>query len=132
MMTYFDEVETEKPHNGYSCSVKDTITIAILGSICGLKNVSQIHQWAASERVGTFLKEKWSIEKVPCYYWMLCLMKIIKPASLNECFKRWTASLISQETKHLTIAMDGKTVCSTKNMSSYEYPLHIISAQLSE
>lgn len=132
LLEYFDEVETEKEHAGYHYSVKDTITISILGSLCGLKNVSQIHQWAASERVRTFLKEKWSIEKVPCYYWMLCLMKIIKPASLNECFQRWTASLLPKESKHLTIAMDGKTVCSTKSMSSYEHPLHIISAQLSE
>lgn len=70
--------------------------------------------------------------KGSCYYWMLCLMKIIKPESLNECFKKWTASLLPQETRHLTIAMDGKTVCASKNMSSYKYPLHIISAQLSE
>lgn len=132
MMSYFAEVETEQSYKGYRYSVKDTITIVILGSICGLKNVSQIHQWSSSERVRTFLKEKWSIAKVPCYYWMLCLLKIIKPTSLNECFQRWTASLLPQETKTLTISMDGKTVCSTKRMSSYEHPLHIISAQLSE
>ena len=132
MMTYFDEVETSKPHNGYSCSIKDTITITILGSLCGLKNVSQIHQWAASEHVKTFLKEKWSIEKVPCYYWMLCLMKIIKPESLNKCFQKWTASLLPKETSQLTIAMDGKTIRSTESMSSYDHPLHIVSAHLSE
>lgn len=132
MMSYFDEVETEKPHNGYSCSIKDTITIVILGSLCGLKNVSQIHQWAASERIKTFLKEKWSIEKIPCYYWMLCLMKIIKPESLNECFQKWTASLLPKDTEHMTIAMDGKTVRSTEKMNSYSHPLHIVSAHLSE
>lgn len=132
MMTCFEEVETDRPYNGYKYSVKDTITIAILGSLCGLRNVSQIHQWAASEHVRTFLKEKWSIEKVPCYYWMLCLMKIIKPASLNECFKRWAEALLPHETEKLTIAIDGKTVRSTANMCSYEHPLHIISAQLSE
>jgi hypothetical protein len=51
MMSYFEEVETTKSYTGYKYSVKDTITIAILGSICGLKNVSQIHQWAESERM---------------------------------------------------------------------------------
>ena len=91
MMSYFEEVETTKSYTGYKYSVKDTITIAILGSICGLKNVSQIHQWAENERTRAFLKEKWLIENVSCYYWMLCIMKIIKPELLNECFKRWTA-----------------------------------------
>ena len=132
MMSYFDEVKTEKPHNGYRCSIKDTITITILGSLCGLRNVSQIHQWAASEHIKTFLKEKWSIKKIPCYYWMLCLMKIIKPESLNECFKKWTASLLPKDTNHLTIAMDGKTVRSTERMNNYDHPLHIVSAHLSE
>uniref|UniRef100_UPI0040573590 hypothetical protein n=1 Tax=Agathobacter sp. TaxID=2021311 RepID=UPI0040573590 len=51
----------------------------ILGSICGLKNVSRIHQWAVSDRVNEFLKEKFGIENVPCYYWLLCLLKLIKP-----------------------------------------------------
>ncbi|MEA5015967.1 MAG: ISAs1 family transposase [Candidatus Limiplasma sp.] len=132
MMSYFDEGETEKPLKGYNCSIRDIIMITILRSLCGLKNVSQIHQWAASEHIGSFLKEKWSIEKIPCYYWMLCLMKIIKPESLNECFKRWTASLLPEERKHLTIAMDGTRVRSTESMGSYDHSLHIISARLSE
>jgi len=55
---YVSYVETEEEHDRYYYSTADTITIAILGSICGLKNVSQIHQWAASGRVSEFLKEK--------------------------------------------------------------------------
>ena len=132
MMEYFDAVETEREYKGYRYSVKETITIIILGSLCGLKNISQIHQWATSERIRTFLKEKWLIKRIPCYYWMLCLMKIIKPSSLNECFAKWAASMIPEQAEHLTIAIDGKTIRSTEKMSSYDQPLHIISAQLSE
>ncbi len=66
--TYFTDVETEEEYAGYYYSVTDIITIAILGSICGLKNMSQIHQWAASDKVREFLKEKFAIERVPCYY----------------------------------------------------------------
>ncbi len=62
---YFEEVETERKYNGYFCWIPEVITIAILGSMCGLRNVSQIHQWAASERVSGFLKEKFAIEHVP-------------------------------------------------------------------
>lgn len=37
---YFEEVETTKEYKGYFCSIADAITIVILGSICGLKNIS--------------------------------------------------------------------------------------------
>ena len=62
---YFEELETSKEYNGYFCSVADAVTIVILGSICGLKNISQIHQWASSDRVREFLKEKFAIENIP-------------------------------------------------------------------
>ena len=48
---FFEEVETTEEYNGYFCSIAETISIVVLGSLCGLKNVSQIHQWAESERV---------------------------------------------------------------------------------
>ena len=52
---YFEDVETVTEYSGYFCSVTDAIVIVILGSICGLKNVSQMHQWAANDRVKEML-----------------------------------------------------------------------------
>ncbi len=68
-------------YDGYFCSVVNAITIVILGSIFGLKNVCQIHQWATNEKIKKFLKEKFQTEKVPCYYWFLCLLKIVRKNS---------------------------------------------------
>ena len=48
---YFADVETVKEHNGYFCSVGEALTVVLLGTLCGLKNVSQISQWAEHERV---------------------------------------------------------------------------------
>ena len=61
---YFTEVETIRKYDRYFCSVAEAITIVILGSISGLKNVSQIHQLTTDERVSRFLKEKLGIETV--------------------------------------------------------------------
>lgn len=101
---YFEEVETTKEYNGYFCSVTEAITIVILGSICGLKNIGQIHQWAASDRVTEFLKAKFWIENVPCYYWLLCLLKLVKPESLNRCFIRWAETVLPEKLDGLTIS----------------------------
>lgn len=103
-----------------------------MGSICGLKNISQIHQWADSNKVKEFLKEKFAINAVPCYYWLLCLIKLVKPESRNRCFIKWAESMMPEKKEGLTIAMDGKTIRSTGKMGSYESPLHIVSAQVSE
>lgn len=141
IMDCFDDVEVEESHDGYFYKVSEVIKIIILGCLCGLKNVRRIHQWAASDRVSEFLKEKFAIERVPCYYWMLCLLKIVKPESLNDCFKRWVSGFLpayepegeNQERENLTISVDGKSVRSTGKMWKYNgNALHIVSAQLAE
>lgn len=129
---YFEEVELYEEYDGYFCSVPDVITIAILGSICGLRNVHQIHRWAANDRVSEFLKEKFGINHVPCYYRILSLLKYVKPESLNRCFADWVYSFMPEKSRDMTRSLDGKTICSTLKMNKIESPLHIISAQVCE
>ena len=61
-------METVKEHNGYFCSVGEALTVVIVGTLCGLKNVSQISQWADNERVKGFFAKHFRIERIPCYY----------------------------------------------------------------
>lgn len=130
---FFEELETEREYCGYFCSVGEALTIVILGSICGLKNVRKIQQWAKSPRVSVFLENHFKITDIPCYYWLTCLLKIIKPKSFNLCFIKWAQSFLPfDKTKNLTVSFDGKTVCSTGKMDKYESPLHIVSAQIAE
>ena len=132
IMDFFANVETTKEYNGYFCSVVESLTIVVLGSFCGLRNVSQIHQWASSSRVSEFLTRNFGIEKIPCYYWLLCLLKLIKTDSLNQCFMNWVQSFLPEGVKGLTLSLDGKTIRSTGKMGKYNSPLHIVSAQIAE
>ncbi len=132
IVEYFEEVEASREYSGYFCSIPEAISIVVLGSMCGLRNISQIHQWAESDKVSEFLKEEFGIEHIPCYYWLLSLLKLIKPESLNKCLMKWAESILPKARKGLTISLDGKTVRSTCKMESYDSPLHIISAQISE
>ena len=132
LLEYMEEVESEREYDGYYYSLGEALTIVVLGSLCGLKNVSQIHQWAESERTREWLKEKFAIERIPCYYWLLSLLKMVKPESLNQCLSQWVRQMLPEEREGLTLAVDGKTVRSTEGKKGYQRPLHIISAQLSE
>jgi hypothetical protein len=126
---YFSEVGTEKEHNGYFCSVGDALTIAILGSICGLRNTNQIHQWASSQRVSEFLSGYFLINDIPCYYWLLCFLKLIKPALLSRCFMKWAQSLRpgGAETEAHTIPFEVKTIRSTLMFDCLLEPENILS-----
>ena len=131
-MEIMEEVESEREYDGYYYSLGEALSIVVLGSLCGLKNVSQIHQWAESERTREWLKEKFAIERIPCYYWLLSVLKMVKPESLNQCLSQWVRQMLPEEREGLTLAVDGKTVRSTEGKKGYQRPLHIISAQLSE
>lgn len=132
LTNFFEKVETTEEYNGYFCSIAEAISIVVLGSLCGLKNVSQIHQWAESEHVSGFLKEKSEINHIPCCYWLLVLMKMVKTDTLNQCLMRWAARFLPQNRSQTAISLDGKTIRSTTGMKYIGSPLHIISVQICE
>ena len=129
---FFEEVETEEIHVGYSYSVGDALTIVVAGTFCGLKNTRQIHMWASHKRVKSFLAKQFGIGKIPCYGWLLSLLKLVKPESLGECFGRWARSLLPEQTPGATISVDGKSIASTGRMSRHKAALHVVSAQMAE
>ncbi len=65
-------------------------------------------------------------------YWLLYLLKLVRPTSLNRCFNAWVRSTMPESMEGLTVSLDGKTIRSTEKMDSYETSLHIVSAQISE
>ena len=129
---YFCDVETTKEHNGYYYNVGEVLTVVILGSLCGLRNVNQIHQWAIDKRVNAFLSDHFGINAIPSYYWMLSLLRLIKPSSMNQLFINWVQSFLPDKKENMTISFDGKTIRSTGKMDKYDSPLHIVSAHLAE
>jgi predicted transposase YbfD/YdcC len=129
---YFEELETEEEYEGYFCSLPQALTIIILGSLCGLENMKKIHLWASSERTKEFLKTHFDITHVPCYYWLLVLIKMIKVDSLNKCFTNWVTSMLPEDKSNMTVSFDGKTVRSTNKLPGYKNPLHIVSAHVGQ
>jgi predicted transposase YbfD/YdcC len=132
LVGYFNEVETIKEHNGYKHSVGRTLTIVILGSLCGLTEIEKIHQWAKNERVSAFLKEQFAICTIPTSSWMETMLSIINPEALNKRFTSWATTLLPKALDNLTIAFDGKSICSTGKTRENGKPLHILSAYLCE
>lgn len=130
--SYFSEVKLSETYNPYFCSVEDAITIVIVGTFCGFRNLKQIHQWADHDKIRLILREHFGVANVLTYCWITKLLKIIDPKSMNDCFINWVTSILPDKLEGCTVALDGKTVCSTTNMEKYKNPLHIVSAQIAE
>ena len=132
LVGHFNKVETTREHNANTHSVGRILTIVILGFLCKLQDVDEIQQWACEPRTRKFLSENFGIFTIPTCRWINEILSLVKPESLNEVFMKWTAEMLPKFLDGLTIAFDGKTMCSTGKMSNYDKPLHILSAYLCE
>ena len=95
-LEYFDEVELVKECDGYFYNVHDMLKVFVIGLLCGLKNMHEIHEWANEETIFAFLENRFGITKLPSYYWFTCLLKTINIDSLNKCFMNLAHELIEQ------------------------------------
>jgi len=114
-------------HQGYYYRLPNIIAILIMGLLCRMKTLRDIHFWATSKNVARMLEEHFGITKIPCYSHFVALVGIIDAKELNKIFMEFFAKLV-ETVVGKTIAIDGKTICSTANMEHFQNPLHIASA----
>ena len=114
-------------YQGYSYSLSSIIEILIMGLMCRMTTLADIHCWAESKAVRPMLKEKFCIWKIPCYSHFTVLVGMIDGNELNKIFMNFFAKLVGAVTGK-TIAIDGKTICSTANMTNFASAMNIASA----
>ena len=54
------------------------------------------------------------------------MLKMIKTETLNRCLANWVYSFMPENSKDMTITLDGKTICSTNRIEKLESPLHML------
>ena len=124
------EVKILRPYDGYYCSIRNALLVVLCGSFAGLRDLKMIHQWASFPGPASFLHDIFGIIRVPCYSWLAQILRLVDPISLNEKFTQWISSDLNLGGK--TLAVDGKTVCSTGKMSCFDRALHVVSAFVAE
>ena len=114
-------------HQGYYYKLSSIVEILIMGLMCKMNTMTDIHFWATSKHVRLMLEDNFGITKIPCYSHFTNLVGMINADELNKIFMEFFGKLV-ETVVGKTIAIDGKTVCATANMKCYESPLHIASA----
>ena len=126
------EMDKESNHKAYYYKVSDALTIMVCGMLSNLQTISDIHEWARSEPVKEFLLKEFGIRKIPSRAQFYNLIKCISPEKFNKVFVEWADGCIPKKDEDRTIAIDGKTVCSTDKLTEDNSFLHIMSAVESE
>jgi predicted transposase YbfD/YdcC len=127
-----EEVEKESEHKGYWYRIRDILTILICGMVCSLQTIDDIHEWSKSEPTRKLLLKRFKIEKVPCRAQFYNILGYVKPEKFNESFIKWVQTVLCPSKKGKTVAIDGKSICSTDKLTSDGNLLHIASAVVSE
>ena len=125
-------VEEVSEHEGYLYSVSNTLLILILGMLCGLQRIDDIHDWAKSKPTGAFLNKWFNIESIPCRAQVYNILKIVNIEQFKKSFINWMQVLVKEILPGNTVAIDGKTVCGTDKLTKDGSILNVVSAYASE
>ena len=126
------EVEKESAHKGYWYRISEVLTIMICGMLSSLQTIDDIHEWSVCTPTRKLLEEKFSIKKIPCRAQFYNILSYVKPAKFNEVFIKWVQSVLCSDKRGKTVAVDGKSICSTDKLTDDGSLLHIASAIVSE
>ena len=106
-------LEAESCHEGYWYSIHETLIILLCGLLCYQKTISEIHEWTESTPTRTFLADEFGITKIPCRAQFYNILGCINAERFNYYFTKWVQTLLPGSLSGKTVAIDGKTICST-------------------
>ena len=125
-------LETESQHEGYWYSIHESLIILLCGLLCQQKTVSEIHEWTEANPTRTFLADEFGIMKIPCRAQFYNILGCVNAEKFNYHFTKWVQTLLPGNLTGKTVAIDGKTICSTDKLTDDGSVLHIASAIVSE
>jgi len=122
----------ETQHEGYWYSVHEALIILLCGLLCQQKTISEIHEWTEAYPTRSFFADEFGIIKIPCRAQFYNILGCVSAERFNYHFTKWVQNLLPGSLSGKTVAIDGKTICSTDKLTKDGSVLHIASAIVSE
>ena len=126
------ELERDSSHTGYWYSIHEALIILLCGLLCNQKTISEIHEWAESYPTRSFLAEEFGITRIPCRAQFYNILGCVNAEKFNYYFTKWVQTILPVDISGKTVAIDGKTICSTDKLTGDGSVLHIASAVVTE
>ncbi len=127
-----EEMEDKARHAGYWYNISGVLTIMECGMLCGLETIDDIHEWTQAEPTQRFLGEQFGMNRFPCRAQFYNILGCVDAERFADSFAKWMQELTKGSMHGKTVAIDGKTICSTDKLTPDGSALHIASAIVSE
>jgi predicted transposase YbfD/YdcC len=127
-----EEVERECKHEGYWYRISEVLTILVCGMLCNQITIDDVHEWSISAPTRMLLEERFGIKRIPCRAQFYNMIGCVKPETFNKTFIKWMQIVLGGDISGTTVAIDGKTIRSTDQLTKDGNVLHIASAIVSD
>lgn len=124
--------EDKTRHDGYWYRISDVLTIMVCGMMSSLQSIDDIHEWSQAAPVRYFFEKKFSIDRIPSRAQFYNIIACVDSGKFSKAFAEWMQSVLQGGVCGKTVAIDGKTICSTDKLTKDGSVLHIASAIVSE
>jgi predicted transposase YbfD/YdcC len=126
IVSIFQKITDPRKGNAISHDLVETLIIAILAVICGARTFTEMEVFG-KERLDwlkTFLKLKYGI---PSHDTFGDIFSALNPKEITKYFIEWV-EIIRQKISGEVVAIDGKTLCGSKDIPKNKKAVHVISA----
>lgn len=125
----FGELPDPRKKRNQSYPLIDIIAVTIMGIIADANDFVSVYRWA-------YFRQDWLISVglclngVPSHDTLNRVFRLLDPKSFHECFLHWVRTIAA--TVEGVIAIDGKTLCNSRDTFRQKDPLHIVHAFAAE
>ncbi len=124
---HFSQLPDPRLNRNKKHNLADIIVLSILAVICGAESWDSIEEFGKA-RID-FLKKVLSLPNgIPSHDTINRVFSMLKPDKFEAVFINWTDTLRDKTIPNDVIAIDGKTVCGSKDSFHKKSPIHIVSA----
>ena len=128
LVRHFVEIEDTRCQCDVKHKLMDVLILVMCSVLCGIDSLSEIVEYGKQKQ--EMLSKKFSISKIPSESTLSRILNMVDANILSICIVNIMKELLG--TTGEIVAIDGKTICSTEKMKSYERGLRIVTAYITE
>ena len=122
-------IEDPRHPRGVRHSLRNVLTIAILGCLCRCDDAEALEDWGRKER--DWLAQFLDLEHgVPSQDVFLRVLAAIDPVAFQTAFRTWVTAILAQLGRSGQIAIDGQTHRGSADRRADQSPVHLVHALL--
>jgi len=126
IISIFREISDPRKGNAIVYDLVEVLVISILAILCGAKYFTEMELFGHEREkwLRTFLKLEHGI---PSHDTFCDVYSAIEPETITKSFAKWVET-IRQKISGEVVAIDGKTVCASRDVPKNKKAVHIVSA----